>query len=108
MKPILLVLVLVLDLSSWFRGRGRGQGREGLVSWHQLTSEFWRCSLPMNLRYCRQVLDCASPLALFDGQVTDSTAPEDWRTPRRCRAISRSVAVHGPNSRPIFGGVRFP
>src|SRR6266542_2222682 len=35
-------------------------------SWSQLTSKFWRCSLSMNRPKCRQVLDCASPLALFD------------------------------------------
>src|SRR2546421_12939158 len=45
---LVLVLVLVLDLCSWFRGRERGRGREGLGSWHQLTSNLGRCSLSMN------------------------------------------------------------
>src|SRR6266498_4492416 len=37
-----------------------------LGSWPQLTSKFWRCSLSMNRPKGHQVLDCASPLALFD------------------------------------------
>ena len=36
----------------------------------------------------RKVLDCASPLALSPETGVAKKAPDDWRTPRRCRAIS--------------------
>ena len=36
----------------------------------------------------RQLLDCASPLALSHAHASESKAPEDWRSPRRS-ALSR-------------------
>src|ERR1051325_1712485 len=41
----------------------------------------------------RQVLDYASPLALFDLIATDGKAPEDWRSPGRYRAILLLLAL---------------
>ena len=35
----------------------------------------------------REVLECASPLALLPDVAGDAKAPEGWRTPRRCREI---------------------
>ena len=50
-------------------------------SWHRFASNRWRLSLSLN----RQVLDCASPLALSTHRA-GRRAAEDCRTPRRCRA----------------------
>ncbi len=37
----------------------------------------------------REVLDCGSPLPLFISTAVDAKAPEGWRSPRRCRDVSR-------------------
>src|SRR5262245_31505589 len=43
----------------------------------------------------RQVLQCASPLALLVGSPRIAKAPEDWRSPRR---YPRGPQLHGPNA----------
>ncbi len=35
-----------------------------------------------DLKWRVSVLDCASPLALFQARDTGQKAPEDWRSPR--------------------------
>ena len=45
----------------------------------------------MNRRRTRQVLECASLLALW--QSRRAKAPEDWRSPRRYRAIRRFMVL---------------
>ncbi len=53
----------------------------------------------MNRPKGRQVLDCASPLALFDLDWERTKAAEDCRSPRRYRGGAPTSAVHGPNAR---------
>src|SRR6266508_2594219 len=63
----------------------------------------------------REVLECASPLALWQRarngrrakpclslSMLEGKAPEDWRTPRRWRANGRPTPVRYPNERPEF------
>ncbi len=50
--------------------------------------------LSMNRPECRQVLECASPLALGDGSGRPK-APEDWRTPRREMLFRGSLILAG-------------
>ncbi len=64
-----------------------------------LTRSSWsRCAipkswtLPMNRPFCREVLDCASPLALFEVMVGPKAA-EHRRSPRRWRVVP------GPDAR---------
>src|ERR1043166_626853 len=48
----------------------------------------------------RQVLDCASPLALSE-VGTKSKAPEGWRTPRRCRLVLSASSVQRQTGRTL-------
>jgi len=59
------------------------------------------CRSPRRKRWPedRQVLDCASPLALFKG-ARRPTAAEDGRSPRRCRAQASACWVQGPSAGP--------
>jgi hypothetical protein len=54
----------------------------------------------------RKVLDCGSPLPLFHFGTADPKAPEDWRTPRRWRALSAAF-FHPCLSVPIRGWIHF-
>src|SRR6185436_7068478 len=50
----------------------------------------------------RQVLDCASPLALF---LTQAKAPEGWRSPRRWR-VGHTPLLSNVSCRGAGAGVR--
>ena len=56
----------------------------------------------------REVLECGSPLPLWSRQPRGGKAPENWRTPRRCRATSQHhvrapVSADGMGWRGAFG-----
>ena len=53
--------------------------------------------LSMNRTTIRQVLECASPLALCEG-VAHAKAAGGCRTPRRWRAGESAIPVHGPEA----------
>src|SRR5438128_5304256 len=77
-----LMLRPVLEKSSLGLARSWSQTLSRCPSWSRFTSDLLRVSATHKAEICRQVLECARLLALFDGQVIDSRAPEDWRTPR--------------------------
>ena len=54
-------------------------------------SRSWR--LPLNRPSHRQILECASPLALWLRWAWPSKAPEGWRTPRRSRVIRFTAPI---------------
>ena len=77
-------------------GRPGGPALPG--SWLRCANrETWRLS--MNRSCCRQVVDCASPLALFK-RARHPTAAEDCRNPKRGRA--------DPNAVWFMGSMRIP
>jgi hypothetical protein len=97
--PFVLVVVLVLDPMTCLRGRGRARGRVG--SWSQCTTARPRgLHEPLEAPPGFGVRQSSGALAM---QASQPKAPEDWRSPRRYRAVHRfEVPMHVEKRKPAF------